>query len=79
MACGDEKTIVSEVGLWLMVNNIPYQKYDKLSVQLKKVLRNQICEPTHPTTARERADLYKELCMPDGNTRKPFWDYLASN
>ena len=62
----DDKTMVSEVGLWLMKKGIPYQRYDNLSAYLKGVLRNLVCRPTRPTTHRERQDLYKELCLPKG-------------
>lgn len=61
----DDKTVVSEVGLWLMKKVIPYQRYDNLSAYLKGVLRNLVCIPTRPTTARERKDLYKNICLLD--------------
>ena len=61
----DDKTMVSEVGSWLMKKGIPYQRYDNLSAYLKDVLRNLVCIPTRTTTYRERKDLYKELCLPD--------------
>ena len=53
-----------QVSLWLEKNG-PYQRYQNLSAYLKGVLRNLVCTPTRPTTARERQDLYMELCLPD--------------
>ncbi len=58
----EDKTVVSEVGLWLMKKMIPYQRYDNLSAYLKGVLRNLVCIPTRLTSPTQRQDLYKELC-----------------
>jgi hypothetical protein len=61
----DDKTIVSEVGLWLMKKGIPYQRYDNLSPYLKDMLRNLVCIPTSPTSPLDRKELYEKLCLPD--------------
>lgn len=65
MGYRDNKTIVSEIGSWLMEKGIPYQRYDNLSAYLKVVLHNLVFMPTCLTTARERKDLYINLCLPD--------------
>lgn len=61
----DDKTMVSEVGLWLMKKGIPYQRYDNLSAYLKGVLRNLVCIPTRTTSPLQRKELWKALCLPD--------------
>ena len=61
----DDKTMVSEVGLWLMKKGIPYQRYDNLSAYLKDMLRNLVCIPTCPTSPLDRKELYEKLCLPD--------------
>ena len=61
----DDKTKVSEVGLWLMKKGTPYQRYDNLSAYLKGVLRNLVCIPTRTTSPTQRKDLWKELCLPN--------------
>ena len=60
----DDETLKREVGLWLKKNKISFRRYRNLSAYLKGVLRNLVCIPTRPTTAKERLNLWMELCSP---------------
>jgi len=51
------------VSLWLEKHGI-LERYKNLRSHNKVVLRNLVCIPTHPTTASERKELYKKLCLP---------------
>ena len=52
-----------EVRRWLEKREISIHNYETLPIQDKIVLRNLVCNPTQPTTDRQRRELYRKLCL----------------
>lgn len=50
---------------WLEKKGIPLERYEKLQIHYKTVLRNLVCEPTRLTTDKQRRELYRKLCLQD--------------
>jgi hypothetical protein len=47
---------------WLHSRGIPLEDYVNLPSFYKGLLRKLVCEPTEPTSASQRRDLYRRIC-----------------